>query len=486
MTEHETDETEHVTDETEHVTEHETEHETEYKIVDPATNSLVRRYPTSDDATVERAIAAAAEEFADWRRRPIKERADAVLAVSREFEKRREELAAIITREMGKTTREALGEVDLSAAIFGYYADHGPAFAADQRLDIRGGDDVVVRSEPLGALLGVMPWNYPYYQVARFVAPNLVLGNTVILKHAPNCPESAQAIEDIMRAAGLPAGAYVNVYATNEQVARVIADRRVQGVSLTGSERAGRAVGEVAGRHLKKYVLELGGSDPFIVLPDADLEAAVRAAVQGRMGNAGQACTASKRFIVVDPLYDRFLDAFTDAVRALTVGDPTDDGVSFGPLSSEEAARTVITQVRDAVEQGATAVTGGSRPAREGAFVEPTVLTGVAPGMRAYQEEIFGPVAVVHRVPDTATAIRLANDTPYGLGSVVFGRDIPAAKAVADALDVGMVSINGPSDTQEDLPFGGVKLSGVGRELGEYGMTEFVNRKVIRVRGQDR
>ncbi|MEV0486106.1 NAD-dependent succinate-semialdehyde dehydrogenase [Streptomyces sp. NPDC050508] len=456
---------------------------TEYKIVDPATNRLVRRYSTADDATVDRVVEAAAAEFADWRRRPVKERAELVLAVSREFEKRREELAAIITREMGKTTREARGEVDLSAAIFAYYAEHGPDFAADQRLDIRGGDDVVVRSEPLGVLLGVMPWNYPYYQVARFAAPNLVLGNTIILKHAPNCPESAQAIEDMMRAAGLPAGAYVNVYATNEQVARVIADPRVQGVSLTGSERAGRAVGEVAGRHLKKYVLELGGSDPFVVLPDADLEVAVGAAVEGRMGNAGQACTASKRFIVVDSVYDRFLDAFTDAVRDLTVGDPTEDGVPFGPLSSEEAARTVIAQVDDAVAKGATAVTGGKRPAREGAFVEPTVLTGVTPGMRAYREEIFGPVAVVHRVPDTETAIRLANDTPYGLGSVVFGRDLDAAKAVADALDVGMVSINGPSGTQEDLPFGGVKLSGVGRELGAYGMSEFVNRKVIRVRG---
>ena len=456
---------------------------TEYKIVDPATNVLVRRYPTSDDATVDRAVDAAAAEFTDWRRRPVKERADLVLAVAREFEKRREELAAIITREMGKTTREALGEVDLSAAIFAYYAEQGPGFAADQRLDIRGGDDVVVRSEPLGVLLGVMPWNYPYYQVARFAAPNLVLGNTIVLKHAPNCPESAQAIEDMMRAAGLPAGAYVNVYATNEQVARVVADPRVQGVSLTGSERAGRAVGEVAGRHLKKYVLELGGSDPFVVLPDADLEAAVGAAVEGRMGNAGQACTASKRFIVVASVYDRFLDTFAEAVRALTVGDPTDDGASFGPLSSEEAARTVIAQVDDAIAKGATVVTGGGRPAREGAFVEPTVLTGVTPGMRAYREEIFGPVAVVHRVPDTATAIRLANDTPYGLGSVVFGRDLDTAKAVADALDVGMVSINGSSRTQEDIPFGGVKLSGVGRELGAYGMSEFVNRKVIRVRG---
>ncbi|MFI9630577.1 NAD-dependent succinate-semialdehyde dehydrogenase [Streptomyces sp. NPDC052042] len=456
---------------------------TQYQVVDPATNILVRRYPTAGDAGIDHAVEAAATEFTTWRRRPVQERADAVRAVAREFESRRAELAAIITREMGKTTREALGEVDLSAAIFAYYAEHGPAFAADRRLDIRGGDDVVVRSEPLGALLGVMPWNYPYYQVARFAAPNLVLGNTILLKHAPNCPESAQAVEDIMRAAGLPAGAYVNVYATNEQVARVIADPRVQGVSLTGSERAGRAVGEVAGRHLKKYVLELGGSDPFVVLPDADLEAAVAAAVEGRMGNAGQACTASKRFIVVEPLHDRFLAAFADAVRELTVGDPADDGVAIGPLAGEEAARTVIAQVDDAVARGATVVTGGGRPSRAGAFVEPTVLTGVTPDMRAYREEIFGPVAVVHRVPDTEAAIRLANDTPYGLGSVVFGRDLAAAQAVADALDVGMVSVNGSSQTQEDLPFGGVKLSGVGRELGEYGMAEFVNRKVIRLRG---
>ncbi|MFJ4283999.1 NAD-dependent succinate-semialdehyde dehydrogenase [Streptomyces massasporeus] len=459
---------------------------TEYKVVDPATNTLVARYPTASDATVEQAIAAAAAEFTRWRRRPIEERADAVLAVSRAFRQRREELAAIISREMGKPTHEALAEVDLTAAIFAYYAEQGPGFAADQRLDIRGGDDVVVRSEPLGALLGVMPWNYPYYQVARFAAPNLVLGNTVILKPAPSCPESARAIEDMMRAAGLPAGAYVNLFATNRQVAALVADPRVQGVSLTGSERAGRAVGEVAGRHLKKYVLELGGSDPFLVLPDADLERAVAAAVEGRMSNAGQACTASKRFIVVDPLYDRFLADFTKAVQALTVGDPTEDEVRIGPLSSEEAARTVIAQVRDAAQQGATVVTGGVRPARGGAFVEPTILTGVTPGMRAYHEEIFGPVAVVHRAADTAAAIRLANDTPYGLGSVVFSRDTAAAKDVADALDVGMVSINGPSGTQEDLPFGGVKLSGVGRELGSYGMSEFVNRKVVRVRGQAR
>lgn len=459
---------------------------TEYRIVDPATNTLVRRYPTADDRVVEQAIASAAAEFTRWRRRPVEERAAAVLAVSREFETRREELAAIITREMGKTTREALAEVELSASIFAYYAENGPAFAADERLDIRGGDDVVVRSEPLGALLGVMPWNYPYYQVARFAAPNLVLGNTVVLKHAPSCPGSARAIEDMMRTAGLPQGVYVNLYATNKQVAGIIADPRIQGVSLTGSERAGRAVGEVAGRHLKKYVLELGGSDPFIVLPDADLDAAVGAAVEGRMGNAGQACTASKRFIVVDALYDRFLAAFTEAVRSLTVGDPADDGVRLGPLSSEEAARTVVAQVRDAVQQGATVVTGGARSARRGAFVEPTVLTGVTPAMRAYHEEIFGPVAVVHRVPDTAAAIRLANDSPYGLGSVVFGADITAAKEVADALDVGMVTINGPSGTQEDLPFGGVKLSGVGRELGAYGMSEFVNRKVVRVCRQAR
>jgi succinate-semialdehyde dehydrogenase/glutarate-semialdehyde dehydrogenase len=454
---------------------------TEYAVTDPATGRLVRRFPTATDAEVDTAVEAAGRAFRTWRLRPVAERAAYLAAAAERYRADRERLAGIITREMGKTTAEALGEVDLCARIYDYYAQNAAAFTADRVLDVSHGT-ATVRTEPIGALLGIMPWNYPHYQVARFAAPNIALGNTVLLKHAPSCPESAGAVAGLLADAGLPEGVYTNLYATEAQCVRIIEHPAVQGVSLTGSERAGRAVGEAAGRAMKKTVLELGGSDPFIVLPDADLGRAVRAAVAGRMGNAGQACTASKRFIVLDEVYDAFVEGFVDAVARLRVGDPTEEGVDLGPLSSEAAAVHVAGQVADAVAHGATVLTGGGRPDRPGAFVEPTVLTGVAPGTRAYREEIFGPVAVVHRVATVDEAVELANDTPYGLGSVVFGEDQEAALAVADRLDVGMVSVNAPSRTQADLPFGGVKASGVGRELGEYGMAEFVNRKLLRTR----
>ncbi|MFE1167973.1 NAD-dependent succinate-semialdehyde dehydrogenase [Nocardiopsis sp. NPDC058789] len=453
---------------------------TDYAVTDPTTGRVVRRFPTATEAEVDAAVAGAAASFRDWRRRPVAERARFLAAAAELHRERRDHLAAIITREMGKTTAEALGEVDLCADIHDYYARNAAAFTADRALDVAEGS-AIVRTEPIGVLLGIMPWNYPYYQVARFAAPNIALGNTVLLKHAPSCPESAAAIVDLYADTGLPEGVYTNLYATEEQVARIIEHPAVQGVSLTGSERAGRAVGALAGRAMKRTVLELGGSDPFIVLADADLDRAVDAAVAGRMGNAGQACTAAKRIIVLDEVHDAFVAAFVDRVAALRVGDPAEEGTDLGPLSSETAARQVIGQVEDAVAHGATVLTGGDRPDRDGAFVRPTVLTGVAPGTRAYREEIFGPVAVVHRVGSVDEAVELANDTPYGLGSVVFGADEKAALAVADRLDVGMVSVNAPSRTQADLPFGGVKASGIGRELGEYGMAEFVNRKLLRV-----
>lgn len=452
---------------------------TGYAVVDPTTNSVVRRFPTATDAEIDAAVGRAAEAFESWRRCPVADRAAVLAAVAGEYRADRERLAGIITREMGKTLREARGEVDLVADIFDYYARNAIAFAADRPIDTAQGS-AVVRTEPIGVLLGIMPWNYPYYQVARLAAPNLALGNTVVLKHAPGCPESAEAIAELFVRVGLPAGVYENVRATETQVARMIAMPAVQGVSLTGSERAGAAVGALAGAAMKKVVLELGGSDPFIVLPDADVAAAAEAATIGRMSNAGQACTASKRFLVFDEVYDDFLRAFAESVAAVTVGDPRDD-VGMGPLSSEQAAERVMEQVQDAVAHGATVVVGGERPAREGAFVSPTILTDVTSAARAYREEIFGPVAVVHRVQTLDEAVALANDTPYGLGSVVFGEDPAAIDAVASQLDVGMVSVNGPSQTQADLPFGGVKASGFGRELGEYGMAEFVNRKLIRV-----
>jgi succinate-semialdehyde dehydrogenase/glutarate-semialdehyde dehydrogenase len=324
-----------------------------------------------------------------------------------------------------------------------------------------------------------MPWNYPYYQVARFAGPNLVAGNTIILKHAPQCPESALAIEAIYHDAGVPADAYINVFATNEQVADMIADPRVRGVSVTGSERAGTAVAALAGQHLKKVVLELGGSDPFIVLDAPDVGKVAKDGVFARMENAGQACNAAKRFIVADALYDEFVDSFTAEMAALTTGDPTDPGTSYGPLVSEQAVEGLVAQIDDAVAKGATVRTGGKRLDRPGAFLEATVLTDVTPDMRAFREELFGPVAVIYRVSDVDEAVRLANDTPFGLGAAIYTQDEALALDVANRIDTGMVWINEPEGGGADLPFGGTKRSGVGRELGPMGIDEFLNKKLI-------
>jgi succinate-semialdehyde dehydrogenase/glutarate-semialdehyde dehydrogenase len=325
-----------------------------------------------------------------------------------------------------------------------------------------------------------MPWNYPYYQVARFAGPNLVIGNPILLKHAPQCPESAAAMEEIFHEAGFPAGAYTNIYASNEQIEWVIGDPRVRGVSLTGSERAGAAVAQIAGRHLKKVVLELGGSDPFILLQTDDLDQAVEAAVSARLENTGQACNAGKRFIVVDDLYDPFLEKFTAALTAVKPGDPTSSETTIGPLSSKTAADRLEDQVKRAVAQGAKLVAGGSR---EGNFFEPTVMTDITPDNDAYREEFFGPVAQVYRVRDEEEAVRLANDTPFGLGSYVMTNDPEQAQRVADRIEAGMVFINAVGQEGVELPFGGIKRSGFGRELGRYGMDEFVNKKMIRIGG---
>jgi succinate-semialdehyde dehydrogenase/glutarate-semialdehyde dehydrogenase len=327
-----------------------------------------------------------------------------------------------------------------------------------------------------------MPWNYPYYQVARFAAPNLLLGNVILLKHAPQCPESALRMAAMFADAGLSPGGYTNLFVDNGQAAAIIADPRVQGVSLTGSERAGAAVAEVAGRHLKKVVLELGGSDPFIVLDTDDLDGLVAEAIVGRMGNCGQACNAAKRFVVLAEVYDAFVERFTAAVAALRVGDPLDESTTMGPLSSLAARDQVAAQVADALAKGAVATTGGGVVPGPGAYFQPTVLTGVEPGMRAWDEEIFGPVAVVHRVADVAEAIRLANDSPYGLSASVHASDPADALDLVDLLDAGMVYINESPSTAADLPFGGIKRSGYGRELGRLGILEFANRKLIKVR----
>jgi succinate-semialdehyde dehydrogenase/glutarate-semialdehyde dehydrogenase len=453
---------------------------TAYKTVNPATGETLKEFPLATAPEVEQALAASREAFGDWRSAPVEARAKVIARVAELYRERQDELARLIATEMGKPLAQSRGEVGLVADIYSYYAEEGPAFLADELLDVKGGGEAIVRSAPVGPLLGIMPWNYPYYQVARFAAPNLILGNTILLKHAGSCPQSALAIEQIFKDAGLPEGAYINLFLSNDQVAEVIADDRVQGVSLTGSERAGAAVAEVAGRNLKKYVLELGGSDPFIVLDTADLDATVKAAVSGRMGNAGQACTASKRFIILEDLYEDFVEKFTARMSAIKPGDPLLAETRFGPLSSQSAADGLIDQIQDAVDKGATLRTGGHHIDGPGAYVEPTVLTDVTPGMRAFSEELFGPAAVIYKVGSVAEAIELANGSPYGLGGAVFSTDAVKAKEVADQLDTGMVFINSVAETQADLPFGGVKRSGVGRELARYGMNEFVNKKLIR------
>jgi succinate-semialdehyde dehydrogenase / glutarate-semialdehyde dehydrogenase len=451
----------------------------EFKVVNPATNQTEREFATATDAEVEQVLERSARAYQSWRTTAKDERVKVLLRVAELYKERIDDLAALITREMGKPTREAKGEIGLVVSIYRYYANQGPALLEDTPLSPRAGGQALVRKEPIGPLLGIMPWNYPYYQVARFAAPNLIAGNTIILKHAPQCPESALAMEQVFRDAGLAEDAYINIFASNSQVADMIADPRVAGVSVTGSERAGAAVAEVAGRNLKKVVLELGGSDPFIVLDSDDVAKTVKAAVVGRMGNAGQACNAAKRIIVVGDLYDRFTDQFTAAMAGLRPGDPSDPASDLGPLSSEAAAERLMGQISDAVDQGATLRTGGKRVDRPGAFVEPTVLTDVTPQMRAYHEELFGPAAVIYRVADASEAVELANSSSFGLGGVVYSADPGRAAEVADLLDTGMVWINSPQGSMADLPFGGTKRSGVGRELGPYGIDEFVNKKLI-------
>ena len=451
----------------------------EFKVVNPATNEVEREFPAATDAEVEQVLERSARAYQSWRTSAKDERAKVLLRVADLYEERIADLAALITREMGKPTREAKGEIQLVISIYRYYADQGPELLKDTPLSPRAGGTALIRKEPIGPLLGIMPWNFPYYQVARFAAPNLMAGNTIILKHAPQDPESALAMEQIFRDAGLPEDAYINIFATNSQIADMIADPRVAAVSVTGSERAGAAVAEVAGRNLKKVVLELGGSDPFIVLDSDNLARTVKAAVAGRMGNAGQACTAAKRFIVVGDLYDDFVGHFTAAMAALRPGDPTDPDSDLGPLSSEAAAERLMEQISDAVDKGATLQTGGKRVDRPGAFVEPTVLTGVTPHMRAYHEELFGPAAVIYRVADASEAVELANSSSFGLGGAVYSADPDRAQEVADLLDTGMVWINSPTGSMADLPFGGTKRSGVGRELGPSGIDEFVNKKLI-------
>jgi succinate-semialdehyde dehydrogenase/glutarate-semialdehyde dehydrogenase len=446
------------------------------------TGETITEYPTISDVELQAAVARADDAYRSSAATSVDERAAILRRVAELHVERRRDLAEIIVREIGKPIEQALGEVDAIPSFYDYYADVATELVADEPIKMLSGDGTaVLRRTPLGVILGIMPWNFPYYQVARFAAPNLIMGNTILLKHAPQCPESAAAMAKIFGDAGLPVGAYENIYATNEQVASVIADPRVRGVSVTGSERAGAAIAEVAGRHLKKIVLELGGSDPFIILSTDNLDQVVEEAAALRIDNAGQSCNGPKRFIVMDEFYEPFLEKFTAAMTSAKQGDPALSDTELGPLSSTAAADRIEDQIRRAVDQGAVVVAGGKR---DGNFFDPTILSGVTRNNDVYREELFGPVAQVYHVASEDEAVALANDTPFGLGAIVMTTDREQGLRVAGRIDAGMVYVNtfGAEDGVE-LPFGGTKNSGFGREQGRQAADEFVNKKLIRIGG---
>jgi len=450
--------------------------------INPNTNKTVKSFEEMTEKTVDAKVVKAHLAFTTWKQTSYQQRADLLHKVAKLMRIKKSELAKTITLEMGKLLAQAEGEIDLSADIFDYYADHGETFLADKVLDPEYGE-AIIRNSPIGVLLGVMPWNFPYYQVARFAAPNIMVGNTILLKHASIVPQCAAAIEKLFEEAKAPEGLYTNLYISGKNASALVSDKRIKGVSLTGSEEAGASVAVEAGKYLKKVVLELGGNDVFIILEDADMEKTVEWAVVGRMNNNGQSCIASKRFIAVEAIADEFIQKFKDKLSKMKVGDPMDPATELGPLSSEAAAVHLADQVKRSVDEGAKVLLGGKRADREGAFMEPTILTNLKPGIAAYHEELFGPVASFYVVKDEQAAIDLANDSDFGLGASIFTQDLERAKKVANHIDSGMVFINHPTWTQADLPFGGTKRSGFGRELSELGIQEFVNKKLIRVSG---
>jgi len=453
----------------------------EYQTINPFTEELVKTFPQHTDAQLEEIIATAENVYeSDWSLRTLHERKAIIKKAAAILRENLDEFAKPITLEMGKLFREAQGEVQLSADILDYYADNAGAFLAPRKLKVAQGE-AIVESAPMGVLFCVEPWNFPYYQLARVAGPDLMAGNVLIIKHAPNVPQCALAFEKLFLDAGAPKGVYTNVFLSNEQAAKAVADPRIKGVALTGSERAGAAVAAEAGQALKKTTMELGGSDAFIVLDDADMDTAVKWGVWGRMNNTGQCCVAAKRFVLHEGIADAFLDRFQAEMRKLVPGDPMDPQTTLGPLCTKAALDLVLQQIKTAVDGGAKVLLGGKRLNRRGYFLEPTILTDITPENRSFHQEFFAPVALIFRVKNEQEAIKLANDSPYGLGGSVITKDIERGKRVARQIETGMVFINQSTWTAPDLPFGGVKNSGYGRELSDLGISEFVNKKLIRV-----
>ena len=453
-----------------------------YRVQNPATGEVLETFERATDQQIQDVLAQAEAGYREWSAQTIEQRGQIVQKVADLFDERKEKLAKIITEEMGKPHSEGVEEAEFSAEIFGYFVKNGPTLGADQQIESFSGGRAYVQKRPIGALLGIMPWNFPYYQIARFAAPNLMLGNTIILKHAEICPRSALAVQKIMDDAGVPAGVYTNVFASHDQIAEIIADPRVQGVSLTGSERAGSAIGALAGKHLKKAVLELGGSDPYIILDADDVKGAARTAWETRIYNTGQVCNANKRLIVMEDIYDEFLAELKDLATGMQPGESIDvEAKTYTPMSSRTAAEDLHEQVQRAVSQGAEVIAGGGLVDESSAYYAPAVLTGVTSEMDAYRQELFGPVATVYKVSSDEEALAVANDTQYGLGGAVFSKDAARAERIAEQLEVGMANVNTPAGEGAEIPFGGVKRSGFGRELGPLGMDEFVNKRMYYV-----
>ncbi len=452
-----------------------------YASINPYTGQTLQTFPDATDAEVKEALDNAHNTFLTWRETSFAERARILQNAADLLRKNSDAFAKILTLEMGKLLGEAKAEVELSAKIFEYYVRNAETLLKPEKLpvlDPAEGEAVVVH-EPLGVLLAIEPWNFPYYQIARILAPQLSAGNTLLLKHAANVPQSAATFQKLMHDAGLPDGAFRNLYATRSQIETIINDPRVQGVALTGSEGAGAVVAAQAGKALKKSTLELGGADAFVVLADADLAKTIKWAVFGRHWNAGQVCVSSKRLIVVDEIYDDFLAGYRKGVAELVAGDPLDPKTTLAPLSSQTAADEVKQKIRDAVKLGAKAEEVGPRVPVEGAFVQPTILTNVTEDNPARYWEFFGPVSLVFRAKDEDDAVRIANDSPFGLGGSVFTSNPAHGAEVAKKISTGMVFVNHPTKVEADLPFGGIRRSGYGRELIGLGLKEFVNHKLI-------
>ena len=455
----------------------------EFKTINPADGTLLRRYPFMSDAAVDAAVAKARDAQRVWKRLSGQDRADHVAALAVLFRQRQRHLAEVVTMEMGKPLREAAAEVEKCALGCDYYSQHGPGFLRDRTVETEARRSYVT-FQPLGLVLAIMPWNFPLWQVVRAAVPALLAGNGILLKHAPSVPCCALELVDLFEAAGLPEGIFTNLFIDVPAAGALIRDARVQAVTLTGSTRAGSEVARIAGSQIKASVLELGGSDPYVVLEDADLSLTVEACVTGRLINGGQSCIAAKRFIVHEAVADAFTDAVVQRMGGVRVGDPMAEATDVGPLAREDLRDHLANQVARSVEAGAECLLGGRVPDAPGWYYPATVLTGVRPGMPAYDEEIFGPVACIIRVESEDEAIRVANDTAYGLGAAVFTRDLERGERIArTGIEAGACFVNDFVRSDPRLPFGGVKSSGFGRELSDFGIREFVNVKTVLVEG---